>query len=240
MSNRLRELRLDQGKTLRELVDDLKVKTGLSISSDTLAKYEQGNREPKFERWQKLADYFDVPAPYLQGLGVSKWDVIDDLVNKLIYDSNSELSITLSFLLEENIEKANISEWLTASDDHRYFGTERYIERAIELKDNNLLFFLINTVLSFVNDYNFLLSLNKSDGKSYYEALQSKVDFELSNNLDSWQWIEFKTDTLKLPESDKRTLIDIFGSLFDKMEALQSRVRDLEKPDGPFDRDDFM
>lgn len=123
MSNRLRELRLDQGKTLRELVDDLKVKTGLSISSDTLAKYEQGNREPKFERWQKLADYFDVPAPYLQGLGVSKWDVIDDLVNKLIYDSNSELSITLSFLLEENIEKANISEWLTASDDHRYFGT---------------------------------------------------------------------------------------------------------------------
>ncbi len=70
--------------------------------------------------------------------------------------------------------------------------------------------------------------------------LQKKIDLELSNKLDSWQWIEFKTETLKLPESDKCTLTDIFAGLFDEIDELKSRVYDLENPDGPFDRDDFM
>ncbi len=67
MGNRLRELREEKGLTLKELVDDLK-KVDLKISSDTLAKYERGDREPKLERWQKLADYFDVSVGYLQGV----------------------------------------------------------------------------------------------------------------------------------------------------------------------------
>ncbi len=73
MSNRLRELREEKGLTLKELVDDLK-KVDLKISSDTLAKYERGDREPKLERWQKLADYFDVTVPYIQGVSDVKKD----------------------------------------------------------------------------------------------------------------------------------------------------------------------
>ena len=67
MSNRLRELREEKGLSLKELVDDLR-KVDLKISSDTLAKYERGEREPKLERWQKLADYFDVSVEYLLGI----------------------------------------------------------------------------------------------------------------------------------------------------------------------------
>lgn len=89
MSNRLRELRELKGLTLKELVDDLK-KVDLKISSDTLAKYERGDREPKLERWKKLADYFDVSVSYLQGT--------DDVINyglqtfKEIYGDDYKLS----------------------------------------------------------------------------------------------------------------------------------------------------
>ena len=89
MGNRLRELRELKGLTLKELVDDLK-KVDLKISSDTLAKYERGDREPKLERWQKLADYFDVSVSYLQGT--------DDFINyglqtfKEIYGDGYKLS----------------------------------------------------------------------------------------------------------------------------------------------------
>lgn len=68
MSNRLRQLREERGMTLKELVKDLERVTGLAISPDTLAKYEQGNREPKLERWRKLAKYFGVSVSYAQGV----------------------------------------------------------------------------------------------------------------------------------------------------------------------------
>ena len=79
MKNRLKELRKEHGLTLKEVsceLDQNKVK----ISPDALAKYERGDREPKLETWQKLADFFNVPVDYL--LGISKDSstlTIDDL-----------------------------------------------------------------------------------------------------------------------------------------------------------------
>ena len=79
MQNRLKELRKEHGLTLKEVsceLDQNKVK----ISPDALAKYERGDREPKLETWQKLADFLDVPVDYL--LGISKDSstlTIDDL-----------------------------------------------------------------------------------------------------------------------------------------------------------------
>lgn len=67
MKNRLKELRKEHGLTLKEVsceLDQNKVK----ISPDALAKYERGDREPKLETWEKLANFFEVSVPYLQGL----------------------------------------------------------------------------------------------------------------------------------------------------------------------------
>lgn len=53
--------------TLKEVsceLDQNKVK----ISPDALAKYERGDREPKIDTWQKLADFFKVPNEYLMGI----------------------------------------------------------------------------------------------------------------------------------------------------------------------------
>ena len=61
MKNRIKELRLKTGLTLRALGE----KVGLS--NNTLSQYETGKREPRFETWKRLADFFGVSVPYLQG-----------------------------------------------------------------------------------------------------------------------------------------------------------------------------
>lgn len=59
--NRIKELRKSKNVTLQEVSE----KTGISITS--LSFYEKGQRNPKIETWQKLADYFGVSIGYLQG-----------------------------------------------------------------------------------------------------------------------------------------------------------------------------
>lgn len=61
MKNRIKELRLKAGLTLRTLGEKV------NMSSSRLSQYETGRREPKLETWQKLADFFGVSVPYLQG-----------------------------------------------------------------------------------------------------------------------------------------------------------------------------
>ena len=91
MQNRLKELRHEKKLTLKEVSSQLE-QNNLKISPDALAKYERGDREPKLETWQKLADFFGVSVPYLQGLS----DIDDpnfyknlELYLALIAESNS-------------------------------------------------------------------------------------------------------------------------------------------------------
>lgn len=59
--NRIKELRKKNNYTLADVA---KV---LGVGTNTISRYETGKREPKIETWQKLANYFDVSVPYLQG-----------------------------------------------------------------------------------------------------------------------------------------------------------------------------
>lgn len=92
MSNRLRELREEKGLTLKELVDDLR-KVDLKISSDTLAKYERGEREPKLERWQRLANYFGVSVSYLQGISEYKSFSNEDIIENILKTNDNLVKI---------------------------------------------------------------------------------------------------------------------------------------------------
>lgn len=60
--NRIKEIRQEKAKS-----KDLAKK--LNISQQAISLYEKGDREPKLETWQKLADFFDVSVSYLQGIG---------------------------------------------------------------------------------------------------------------------------------------------------------------------------
>lgn len=106
--NRLKELRQRKNLTFKELSKKLQ-EDGIRISSDSLAKYERGDREPKIDKWQALANFFDVTVPYLQGIddkpntGYSK-----DYIYKQLDDAYKE-DYLLTFELEPPFTSPSIS-----------------------------------------------------------------------------------------------------------------------------------
>lgn len=84
--NRIKELRKKADMSIDQLSSELKEK-GINISASAIFKYEREKRKPKIETWQKLANYFNVSVPYLQG--AATYELLDPL-EKGIYDHVSE------------------------------------------------------------------------------------------------------------------------------------------------------
>lgn len=81
--NKLKELRLKHKNTQKDLAKYL------NVSEQAIAYYEQGKREPKLETWQKLADFFGVSVPYLQGIEKENTYTYKDL-SQLLYEAYKE------------------------------------------------------------------------------------------------------------------------------------------------------
>ena len=76
--NRIKEIRQEKKLSQKDLAKKL------NISQQAISLYEKGDREPKLETWQKLADFFDVSVPYLQGISkVKDANAFDDFKNSL-------------------------------------------------------------------------------------------------------------------------------------------------------------
>ncbi len=117
MRNRIRELRAEKGVTLTELEDS----TGLSTSA--VSQYENGNRKPKIETWQKLADYFGVSVGYLQGIE-DKFDPTSELEHQKAHDAVWDAVGKL-------IRAASVG---TMSYEEAYQELKRYRNKADELR----------------------------------------------------------------------------------------------------------
>ena len=81
MKNRLKEIRQEKKLSQKDLAKKL------NISQQAISLYEKGDREPKLETWQKLADFFDVSVPYLRG--ATTYEILDPL-EKGIYSHGTE------------------------------------------------------------------------------------------------------------------------------------------------------
>ena len=115
-NNRLKELRLKHGYTL----DDIESKTG--IKRGTYSNYENHNTEPKIETWQKLANFFNVSVPYLQGLEPDFSELTSETKKTIISKLNT-------FYFDENANKLMPHHSQVAIDDVRNAVNE-YVEHA--------------------------------------------------------------------------------------------------------------
>ena len=123
--NRLKELRKEQGLTLAELSKKLE------IPSATLSSYERGDREPKQETWQKLADFFGVSVPYLMG-----YVETDVSPGELINLKTTENGGTRVNLYELSQAWTNIAQ--LESDDEELLTALNAIEGAVEEKAHSI------------------------------------------------------------------------------------------------------
>lgn len=79
--NRIKELRLNNNKTQKDIADYV------GLTKQAISAYESGFRNPKPKNWQALADYFNVSVPYLKG--ATTYEFLDHN-EKSIYDHVSE------------------------------------------------------------------------------------------------------------------------------------------------------
>ena len=97
--NRIKELRKEKGLTLKQMGQLL------NILDSTLSQYENERRKPKEEMWQKLADFFDVSVPYLQGkilfvdLSEDEQRIFNDVLDVLITTTDNKAIHVLEALL---------------------------------------------------------------------------------------------------------------------------------------------
>lgn len=110
--NRLKELREKKGLTLKQLSDALK-KNGINISPDSLAKYERGERNPKYDKWVGIAKFYDVTVQYLQGLEPDLYiltpetkELIISKLNTFYFDSYTK-EVTVSDSIERVKDAVN-------------------------------------------------------------------------------------------------------------------------------------
>ena len=84
-NNKLKEIRLKQKKTLREVAD------ALGTSNQNISNWERGKSEPKLATWKKLAEYFNVSVSELNGSNDISTAIHSTLANfDEFYESNIE------------------------------------------------------------------------------------------------------------------------------------------------------
>ena len=70
--NRIAILRKQKG------ISQAKLGEVIGAAQNTVCNWENGNREPDFETYVKLAEYFDVPTAYL--MGIEEEETSDEII----------------------------------------------------------------------------------------------------------------------------------------------------------------
>lgn len=177
MKNRLKELREEKGLTL----DDIENVTG--IKRGTFNNYENGKTEPRLETWLKLANFFNVPVPYLQGLTISRYSPGSN-------DSFEQFAYDYGLIADEvNVDKIpkqereNISETLTkfkmlvaylveAKTNYKSAEYKQYLDTVLELVDFLTASIFNDNIVNESQRQKVMRSINREIG-NFYKALAS-------------------------------------------------------------------
>ena len=90
MQNRLKEIRQEKKLSQTDIAK------ALGVTRQAISLYEKGDREPKLETWQKLADFFNVPVDYLLGISKDRSTLTIDDLNPEEQDAYERITDLLS------------------------------------------------------------------------------------------------------------------------------------------------
>lgn len=213
--NRIKELRTKKQLTLKEFSSNFNKFTKdnrdniKSISYATVSRWEKGINEPKLEMWQALAKSLSVPVPYLQGLGVSRSEAINDIVDKLIdkkeYDTFTSFRVRIRYDLQEKLTRSDVN-YINSTWGSGLSSSNNLVESLINNNNRQALGYLVGKYLPLVNDYNFLASV-PDNVNDYYKALEEKY------NHDNNPFIFSESDTDK-PKNKDVVLFESVCDLF--------------------------
>ena len=102
MENRLKEIRQKNSLILKELGSKI------GIPNNSLSQYENGRRQAKLEVWQKLADFFNVSVPYLQGFDEHKSNRLKELRDKKGISQNQFVQAFNELLISKKMKPITI------------------------------------------------------------------------------------------------------------------------------------
>lgn len=180
--NRIKELREKKGMSIDQLSKELK-KKGVSISPASISKYEREERKPKIDKWIQLANFFDVPVSYLQGLTISPYSIGSN-------DSFDQFTFDYGLIADEvNVDKIpkqereNISEALTkfkmlvaylveAKTNYKSAEYKQYLDTVLELVDFLTASIFNDNIVNESQRQKVMRSINQEIG-NFYKALAS-------------------------------------------------------------------
>lgn len=121
IGNRIKELRKSHNLTLEELADTLNKEypDTINFNKGRISKWENNREEPRLSSVKILADFFDVPLDYFNGIDLEQAE-ISPIYSKLSRDRQEKVLYYAKVQLEEQ-EKSNfISIFNKPQDDEDY------------------------------------------------------------------------------------------------------------------------
>lgn len=178
MTNRIKELRLREHLTIKELSDKLKAQN-TPISPDSLSKYERGQRIPKWEKWEALAKFFNVPLNFIRG----DTEDVSELSHRTIYILSYIVEGLNPGLPEENFE--NLKNAIQSFEKYKkcdllemmFDNNDVFID---DTDENSPLYKVFENIL----DYNFFVNISDKHGISNNAILSSEIAKKINEYIE--------------------------------------------------------
>lgn len=104
IGNRIKELRKSHNLTLEELADTLNKKypDTINFNKGKISKWENNREEPRLSSVKILADFFNVPLDYFNGIDIDQAEILT-IFNQLDEDRQADVIDYATVLLNEQI-----------------------------------------------------------------------------------------------------------------------------------------
>lgn len=104
IGNKIKELRKSHNLTLEELADVLNKKypDTINFNKGKISKWENNREEPRLSSVKILADYFDVPLDYFNGIDIDQAEILT-IFNQLDEDRQANVVDYATALLNEQV-----------------------------------------------------------------------------------------------------------------------------------------